>query len=84
MAKEEKAKRAAIAKQFRDELKAHGLKNAIVGLIGSNNDKTSVRKQVLTQQCRKPNFRRDFTSACKEIGSYNPMVWALYHEIINS
>ena len=88
MTKEEKANRAKIAQEFREEIRQHGLKNAIMGLLDSVSEKAPLKKTVLAQQCRKPNFKKEFVAACEEIGSFSSKlyqkIWAFYHEVVKS
>lgn len=64
--------RAAIAHNFREDIKKYGIREAICSVIQSTSDKVPVRKTVLVQQCRKPNFRREFDQACDQIRVSTP------------
>jgi len=67
-----KKERAIISKKFRDEIKMHGLGNAILSVVESTSSKLAVRKIVLVQQCRKPQFAADFSSACRRLADTHP------------
>ncbi|MBR3662614.1 MAG: hypothetical protein IKN67_04980 [Alphaproteobacteria bacterium] len=63
--------RSEIAAKFRDEIKHHGVVNAILSVLDSTSDKVAVKRQVLEQQCRKKSFAKDFADACDRlIASY--------------
>lgn len=67
-----KVERAEISRNFRDEIKLHGLANAILSVVESASAKALVRKNVFVQQCRKPNFAAEFSSACKRLAETHP------------
>lgn len=67
-----KVERAEISRDFRDEIKLHGIPNAILSVLDSTSPKTVVRKNVFLQQCRKPSFAAKFSSACKRLAVAYP------------
>ncbi len=64
--------RAEISAKFRDELKAHGIMNAVLTVLDSKSEKNEVKKTVLSQQCRKKEFKTKFLAACEAIKATYP------------
>lgn len=64
--------RAEISRKFRQELKAHGLVNAVLTVLDSQSEKNEVKKLVLAQQCRKKDFAKKFEAACESIKELYP------------
>ena len=64
--------RAAIARDFREEMQKYGIRAAIVNVLQSKSEKVAVRRVAIAQQCRKNNFRKEFEQACTEIHATMP------------
>ncbi len=82
-----KIERAEISRKFREEIKQHGLANAILGLVASKSPKAAVRKTVLVYQCRKADFATQFAQECDNLKKSNPSlgfeIISLKNEIIS-
>lgn len=66
--------RAAISRDFRQEIQKYGVKAAVMNVLQSKSEKVEVRKQVIAQQCRKNSFRTAFEGACQEIHATCPQM----------
>lgn len=64
--------RAGISKNFRNEIKAHGLFNAVLTVLDSQSEKNEVKKAVLAQQCRKKSFANSFEAVCQALQELYP------------
>ena len=67
-----KEERASISKDFRAEIKQHGLGHAILSVVESDSEKVIVKKRVLAQQCRKSAFAQEFSSTCRRLAISHP------------